>query len=96
MSIKAKWHTRQISLELLSYIVCFTTVLVVVPAVIDMKKFLDYGMDFYQGAKWPKGCDVRCVNFNFWTITLYPKLKWLPLTLLADAIFRRWALSIRD
>ena len=47
MDLKTKWHARQIALEVLSYVLCITTVVVIVPLAIDCGKLVEYGLGMY-------------------------------------------------
>jgi hypothetical protein len=96
MSVTARWNTRQIGLELLSYVLCFTTALVIAPMVIQCMKYLEFGREIYPGAKWAKDCGPLCTNQVFWQYSLLPIVKWLPLTLVGDAILRRFIYRIRE
>jgi hypothetical protein len=96
MSVIAKWNSRQIGLELLSYVLCFTTALVIVPVAVQCAKFLEFGMDIYPGAKWPKNLTVQYVVDTFWLNSVKPTLLWLPATLVGDALLRRFVYRIRE
>jgi hypothetical protein len=96
MDLKTKWHTRQITLEVLSYVACITTAVVIVPLAIDCGKLVEYGLGMYPGVKWPRGFAVQDAARTFWSWSVWPVLQWLPLTLIGDAILRRFAYGLRS
>lgn len=95
MSLKAKWHARQIAFEILSYALCFTTVLVVAPAAVQGYKLMEYGLDIYPGVRWPRAFGTEGAAQTFWEWSVWPFVQWLPLTLVGDALLRRFVYGLR-
>ncbi len=97
MSFSAKWNARQLSLELLSYFLCFTTLLVIVPIAVDFRELFDYGFDAYPDYKLVRKCPAPgYVATVFWHLSVAAKLKLLLLTVPADILLRRFAWGLRD
>ena len=88
MSFELKWTVRQMSLELISYFVCFTTLFVVVPIAIDFWELFEYGYEAY-GYK-NSNVSPKRVAKVLWHLSIYPWIKWLPLTIIGDIFLRRY------
>jgi hypothetical protein len=95
MNLRVRWHTRQIVLEVFSYILCFTTALIVAPVAVQGFKFMEYGLDIYPGTKWPRGFGFIDAIRTFWEWSILPFVQWLPLTLVGDALLRRFVYGLR-
>ena len=97
MSFNSKWNTRQISLELLSYGLCFTTLFVILPIAIDFKELWEFGFDAYPEYKLNrKNPDVRYVAHVFYHLSILPLAKYLLATIPADILLRRFVYELRD
>ena len=96
MDLKTRWHARQIALEVVSYVLCVTTVAVLAPVVVKGYKFMEYGLGIYPGVKWPKGFTMFDALRTFWEWSAWPFVRWLPLTLVGDALLRRFGYGLRS
>ena len=96
MTLKIKWHLRQLGADVLTYLLCFTTILVVVPIAVRYYHFMTYGLDMYPGIKWPKTVFVGNAARAFWEYSVWPRVQWVPLTVVADVVFRRFLFRTAD
>ena len=96
MNLMAKWHARQVALEVLSYVLCITTAVVLVPVAVKGYKFMEYGFGIYPGYKWPKTFSIDYALRCFWELSAWPFIQWLPLTLVGDALLRRFVYRLRS
>lgn len=96
MSFDFKWNARQTSLELLSYVLCLSTLFIIVPIAVDFKELFDYGFDAYPHHKLVrKNPEPAYVVKVFWYLSVLPMIKWLPLTIPSDIFLRRFVYGLR-
>ena len=95
MQVQSKWHLRQYTLEVLSYLLCFTAVIAGM-LVIRGYQFSEYGLEMYKGVRWPAQMTVTDVAAAFWRESALPLLQWVPLALLGDAALRRYVYRLRE
>ena len=96
MSFSTKWHLRQMALEVISYVLCFTTILIAVPIAVKAYKFYEYGLGAYPEYRWPRSVNMYYCLQQFWQLTLYPMLCWVPFTATADVVLRRFVYRLRS
>jgi len=96
MILKLQWYTRQVALELLSYVLCFTTALIIAPSVVKIWHFMNVGYAMWPGHNWPKLVTEAYTFQMLWELSLEPLVKWLPLTVVGDALLRRFVYRLYD
>ena len=94
MKLKIQWHLRQVALTIVSYVICLTTVLVLVPCCIKLYHFSLVGLDMWPALKAPKVVTIGESYRLLWEQSLSPIVKWLPLTVLLDILLRRFAWKV--
>ena len=94
MQFKTKWSLRQISFELIMYVLCCTTALVLAPIAIRAWDFYEHGFGMYPGIKVPNNINLQQCLDVFWQMSVLPALKWLPFTVVGDIAMRRWIFGL--
>ena len=96
MVLKLQWHMRQVALALLSYVLCFTTAIVIAPCVVKVWHFTNVGFAMWPGHRWPKTVSDAYMLQTLWELSLLPFVKWLPLTFVSDELLRRFVYRLYD
>lgn len=93
MSLLQKWYLRELVRDLLFVPISFTGVLLIL-CFIKMKQFYSQGFEMYPGLPIPKGADLHWILGQFWELSLSPYLSWIWLTLILDALIRRYVFRL--
>jgi hypothetical protein len=95
MSLKEKWHLKEIARYLLSIPFSFTALLLMMIA-FRMMNFHDQGLAMYPDLRIPKTFPLGYALDTFWCLSLAPLLPGFLLTLPIDALVRRYALHLNQ
>ncbi|MBS1960872.1 MAG: hypothetical protein JST04_01545 [Bdellovibrionales bacterium] len=95
MSMKLKWDLREVFRYLISIPFSLTGMLISWCAIL-MMKFHTYGIGMYPGLRIPKKYSLQWALDQFWERSLYPVAFWIWLTLILDALLRRYAFRLNQ
>ncbi len=95
MSIKTKWHLKEIARTVLS-IPFMTTIILLAVIIIRMKQFSEMGLSMYPGIRIPKTYSLEYALGTFWDLSLSPLLLYFIPTLIIDACIRRFVLVLNE
>jgi len=95
MSLKLKWHLREIARTVLS-IPFMTTAFLIVLIMIRFTQFRHLGLGMYEGFQIPKHYSLDFALDTFWDQSIAPLLPLFIPAVIFDAIIRRLVLKLNE